>query len=232
MSRSACRRVVLASSFTVYDWGAATDVLTEATSLTSDLEGRGGYTRAKIWQERVTRRMADEHGFDLSVVRPGILWGRDDPYPSGISVPVGRLHLLFGIGTSLPLCYVENCADCFAAVTESEAAVGRTFNVVDDAPVPTRRFVAEHLRRTGTAGVPVSVPYGLGLMTVHLASLVSRLAFEGRGRMPSVLIPARYVARFKPLRFSTAQLAEVLGWRPPYDFRTALERTYGHAAGA
>jgi len=182
-----------------------------------------------VWQERVTRRLADEHSFALTVMRPGILWGPPDPRPAGLSLSIGRTHLVFGHDT-LPLTFLYNCADAFVCVTESDGAAGSTFNVVDPTPVETTWFVNEHLRRTGTPGSIVTVPYGLGLFAVRVAAALNRVMFEGRGRLPSVLVPARYVARFRPLRFSSVALEERTGWRPPYSFASALEMTYDHAA--
>lgn len=229
MARSDCRRVVLASSTTVYDWSAPQNIITETSPLTTDLDGRGGYTRAKVWQERVARRLAEEHSFALTVMRPGILWGPLDPCPTGLSLSLGRTHLVFGHG-ALPLTFLYNCADAFVAVTESDATAGSTFNVVDPTPAETAWFVNEHLRRTGTPGSTVTVPWGLGLSAVRVAGALNRVMFESRGRLPSVLVPARYLARFRPLRFSSAALEEQIGWRPPYDLGTALEMTYDHAA--
>jgi UDP-glucose 4-epimerase len=44
-------------------------------------------------------------------------------------------------------------------------------------------------------------------------------------RLPSALVPARFEARFKPLRFPETELRQTLGWTPPVDFQTALRRT-------
>jgi UDP-glucose 4-epimerase len=229
MARSRCRRVVMASSVTVYDWDAAAGPVAESAPIASDLEARGGYTRAKVWQERVLRRMAAEHGLMGTVLRPGILWGPGEPCPEGITLRAGGVELVFGLGARLPLTFVENCADCFAAVLTSEAAVGRTFNVVDPVSIPTGRFVRDHRRRTGTPGRVITVPYRAGLTAVHAVDVFNRALFAGKGRVPSAFVPARFVARFRPLRFSAAQLRDVVGWVPPYDLPTALERTYGPA---
>ena len=103
MAGSATRRLVLASSFSVYGWSTIRGTLTEESPLESDLYHRDGYAIAKTWQERVTRRMSQEHNWDLTVLRPGFIWGRDHGYLAGLGQKLGRWHLVFGPSTRLPL---------------------------------------------------------------------------------------------------------------------------------
>ena len=227
MASTTTRRLVLASSFTVYDWNAASQRLTETSPMTTELEQRGGYTAAKVWQERVSRRMSAEHDFDLTVLRPGVIWGPGGESPPGITQQMGRVHLVFGRSARLPLTYVENCAECFVHVTESPESVGETFNVVDDAGTPTAQFLRERLRRSGVGGMVVVVPYTLAEAAVRVVSRTSEAVFGRPGHLPSIFVPARFVARFKPLAYSNDRLRDIVGWEPTYSFAEALDRTYG-----
>jgi UDP-glucose 4-epimerase len=82
MAGSTCRRLVLCSSFAVYDYSSTRRILDESSPLhqVPDVYTRDGYTIAKWWQERVTRRFAEKHGWDLTILRPGFIWGRDHGY--------------------------------------------------------------------------------------------------------------------------------------------------------
>jgi nucleoside-diphosphate-sugar epimerase len=227
MARSATRRLVLASSFSVYDWSAVRGTLTEESPLESDfLYRRDGYAIAKTWQERITRRMSREHGWDLTVLRPGFIWGRDHEYLAGIGQKVGQWHLVFGPSTRLPLTHVENCADCFAEAVENPRAVGETFNVVDGHDLSSWRYLGEYLRHGEARARRIPVPYAAALSAALLAEWVNRWFCEGRARLPGLMTPCRFRARFKPLSFSTRKLREVLGWHPPLDLAECLRRTY------
>ena len=72
----------MCSSFSVYNYSATRRTLDEDSPLheVQDVYTRDGYTIAKWWQERVTRRYAETHGWDLTVLRPGFIWGRDHGY--------------------------------------------------------------------------------------------------------------------------------------------------------
>jgi hypothetical protein len=60
-----------------------------------------------------------------------------------------------------------------------------------------------------------------------LAHATARGLFEHGGRLPSVLDPPQFEARFKPIQWSSERLQCELGWRPPLTFEEAVRRTYG-----
>jgi UDP-glucose 4-epimerase len=232
MARSQTRRIVLASSFSVYDWRAARGTLDETTPVATapGLYERDGYAVAKAWQERVARREADRHGWALTVLRPGFIWGTGQADLACFGQRLGPFHLVFGPSSRAPLTHVENCAACFALACEHPRAVGETFNVVDGDEVRVWGQLGEHLRRSGSKGLRVPVPYLVGMSGARLARAVSKLVFRGKGKLPGLLVPCRFEARFKPLRFSNRKAREFLGWEPALSYEECLRRTYQPAA--
>lgn len=227
MARSPVKRLVLASSFVVYDWGKARGTLDEDSPLATDIYRRGGYDIAKHWQEVMVSRAAKDGGWQVTVLRPGFIWGVGRAAIAGMGRVLGSWYLLIGPWTRLPLTHVDNCADCFVTAVENPATIGHVFNVIDDDAVRVWRYAREHARGTARAGKPVPIPYLVGLGLAQLAALTSRLLFGKKGRLPSLLTPHRFVAQFKPLRFSNRKLREVMGWSPPVTFEECLARTYG-----
>ena len=141
MARSRARRLVLAGSLSVYDWGQARDVLDEQTPLETRPHERDAYAIAKIEQEELVRQYSVTHGFDLTVLRPGFIWAAQ---PGSATIALGQdfgpLRVVIGPERRLPLVHVENCAEAFALAIEDERAVGETFNVVDPEVVTARWF--------------------------------------------------------------------------------------------
>jgi nucleoside-diphosphate-sugar epimerase len=227
MARSATRKLVLASSFSVYGWSQVVGNLTEESPLEANLYQRDGYAIAKTWQERVVRRMSREHNWDLTILRPGFIWGRDHEYLACLGQKLGSWHLVFGPSTRLPLTYVENCADCFAQAVENPRAAGETFNVIDGHDVGTWHYLGEFIRRTGVRAHRIPVPYAMAVTGARLADWINRRIFQGKLKLPGLLIPCRFQARFKPVQFSTRKLRDRLGWHPPYDFLQCLQHCYG-----
>jgi UDP-glucose 4-epimerase len=226
MSKSSTRRLILVSSLVVYDWTHAKGVLDENTPLLKKPYGMGAYTIAKAWQERVVSKYAAAYSWDLTILRPGFIWGPEHARIAGMGRHVGRFYVMFGPLTRLPLTHVLNCADCIVKILDSPNVAGETFNVVDNDDIRVWRYVREYVKRADPSGVLIPLPYAFGLGLARLASLTSRLLFGERGRLPSLLTSSRFEAQFKPIRFSNKKLRQKVNWKPPLHFDDCLRATY------
>lgn len=226
MAHSACRRLVLCSSFSVYDFSSVDRTLDEGSALhrAPDIYSRDGYTIAKWWQERVTRRFAETQGWDLTVLRPGFIWGRDHGELAALGPQFGRHYLVIGPLTCLPLTHVENCADVFALAATDPRARGQTLNVVDGPGERIWSYLSDYMRGTGQSGWRLPVPYWLAIGAVRLAFAT---IFRRATKVPTIFIPRRFESRLKPLHFENRKLRETLGWVPPLDHERCLAHTYG-----
>ncbi|WP_315797554.1 NAD(P)-dependent oxidoreductase [Bradyrhizobium sp. SZCCHNRI3043] len=226
MAGSACRRLVLCSSFSVYDYTATRDILDESAPLqqTPDVYTRGGYTVAKWWQERVTRRYVEKHGWDLTVLRPGFIWGRGHGYLAALGQQIGRHHVVIGPLTRIPMTHVENCADVFALAAADPRAIGQTLNVVDGPGERVWTYLSDYMRGTGERGLRLPIPHWLASSIVRLAFAT---VFRRATKVPAILTPKKFNAMLKPLRFDNRKLRDTLGWTPPLDYEQCLARTYG-----
>lgn len=225
MAASACQRLVLCSSFSVYDYSGIGRTLDEDSPLhqASDVYTRDGYTISKWWQERVTRRFAEKHGWHLTVLRPGFIWGRDHAYLAALGQQFGRHHLVIGPLTRMPMTHVENCADVFALAAADARARGQTLNVIDGPGERIWTYLSDYMRASGKPGWRLPVPYWLAIWMVRLAFAT---VFRRATKVPSILIPRRLELRLKPLRFENRRLRETLGWTPSLDYQQSLVRTY------
>ena len=229
LSRSRTKQLVLASSFSVYDYSATRGPLDEQAPVERrpGLYERDSYSVAKHWQERIARRYSREHDWDLRILRPGFIWGRDQEWISGMGEKFGPVRaVVAGLGRP-PLTHVANCADCFVTVTEHRNAAGETFNVVDGHGVRTWRYVKDYRRLKAQADRSIHVPYWIGLSVAYVAKGLSRMLLGSGARLPGLLIPRRFRARFKPIRCSPQKLERMLGWRPPLNYAQCLMQTYG-----
>ena len=190
MAASTCRRLVLCSTFSVYDFSSVRGVLDEDSPLhhVAEVYARDGYTISKWWQERLTRSFAEKHGWDLTVLRPGFIWGRDHSYLAALGQQIGRHHLVIGPLTRMPMTHVENCADVFALAAIDPRARGQTLNVVDGPGERIWPYLADYMHGSGQSGWRVPVPYWLAISLVRLAYAT---VFRRATKVPSILIPRR-----------------------------------------
>ena len=228
MEEAGTTRLVLASTFSVYDWSAVEDRLDESSPLLREgMYERDGYAVAKSWQEGILRQAARRNDWDLRVLRPGFIWGDGNSDLAGVGQRFGPFEFVFGLPErGMPLTHVDNCADCFATVALDERAAGQTFNVVDDEGTSAWRYCGDWLRGTGRRAWRIPVPYAIAYGVTRVAQAISRAIFEYGGKLPSILVPCRFEARFKPVRFSNRKLAERVDWTPPHDYAACLDRTF------
>lgn len=206
------RRLVLVSSFSVYDWRAVRGELDESSPVLSDPWTGGGYAAAKIWQERLARRRAASSGIELSIVRPGYVWSADGPLPACFGFRFGRAFLVLGPLRSPPLTQVENCADAIAAAVAAPVAA-EVVNVTDGVPVSAWGWIGEQQRSTG--GFRILLPSLVARAMVATIDATSRLFFGPMRKLPSFCDPLRFAARFGPVRCGREVLQRSLGWSPP-----------------
>lgn len=228
MTDAGVGRLVAISSFSVYDylgrWSRSR--LDEGSPLERDPESRDDYARTKLLQERITREHAQQQGWKLTVLRPGVIYGPDNLWNARLGLKAGeKLWLAIGGGARLPLTYVDNCADAIVACCESDAAVGQTFNVVDDDPPTQRTYLRELAKRTQPRPRVVSLPWSLWRIAARGAWLTNRWFLGGNAKVPGLFVPARLHARFKPLRYTNRKLRDTLGWKPLYTLTQALDRS-------
>jgi len=227
MSTARVKRLVLCSSFSVYDWLAARGTVDETLPLAPHVYECGFYAAGKLWQERLARRRAEVEGWQLTVLRPGFIWGPGNPCPpSSTGRSLGRLHLVFGPRRCPPFIYVENCAEAFRAALENPEAIGATVNVVDDLPISAWRFLGAALHSGELRGVRVPVPLVFLSPLVALAHRAGQAVLGPRARLPSFMVPVGYAQGYRSLRYDTRKLQALLGQRALISFEEATRRTF------
>lgn len=217
-------KVVLVSSFGVYGPAALPPgaVVDEGTPLEAHPERRDVYSHAKLRQEVLFREYQERIGFPLVVLRPGVIYG---PGGSRMSTRVGLdlagLFLHLGGDNLLPLTYVDNCADAVAVAGQSDAAVGETYNVVDDDLVTARQYLARYRREVKPLRV-LRIPFPLLRAGTWCFDAYSRWS---KGQLPAVFTPYKTLSAWKPTRFTNAKL-KALGWTPAVPTKDGLRRSF------
>jgi UDP-glucose 4-epimerase len=191
MGQSGVKRLVLISSFFCYDTTASHQTLSEnSPTAESSMYKRGGYAMAKMWQERLVRRAAQAHGWALTIVRPGFIWGpgrRDQPC---IGPKVGKAHVIFGPMRRVALTFVENTADAIVTVLGNARSAGHVYNIVDDDEHTAWHY--EGLCVTASDGWRLPLPYHLVKFGVTMMDWLSRMLFRGQGWLPSIFTPVKF----------------------------------------
>lgn len=221
MARTTTRRVVLASSFSVYDWSKLGWSVSEddETLDQSTMQAQDGYAQAKSLQERLTRDFARQHNWTLTVLRPAVIWGRGVWGEFLIGKRLGVVQTVVAPSAPIRLVYVENAADAFVRAANRTSGGELILNLIDDPQITTWQYAGIVQRQLGYVRVPL--PYGLGLFGAKLASVL----LGNSHQLPYFLQPRQFEALHKPVICSNRRLREALGWTPRFTFNEALART-------
>jgi len=216
-------RVVLVSSFGVMGVPELprSAMVDESTPMERHPELRDVYSHSKLRQEQLFWEYREKYGFDLVVLRPGVIYGPGGGHFSnrvGLSLFGRFLHL--GGSNLLPLTYVDNCAEAIVVAALS-GANGQVYNVVDDDLVTSRQYLA--LYRSKVKPVrSIPVPY---FALMWGSQMVERYSQRSKGQLPAIFTPYKTRAMWGGNQFSNAKLKSI-GWRPLISTREGLERAF------
>jgi nucleoside-diphosphate-sugar epimerase len=217
-------RIVLVSSFGVYGVAGLSRgaPLNEETPLEHHPEWRDAYAHTKLRQEQLFRATQQRSGFELVILRPGVIYGPGGGHFSDrVGLKIGGWRFDLGGSNLLPLTYVENCAEAVVIAGTHKHSAGKVYNVHDD-DLPT---CGEYLRAykkhvTKTHSIPV--PY-FGMEA--LSHLFARYHRHSKGQLPAILTPYKVASLWRGNSFDNSKLRS-LGWKQLVPTAEALERSF------
>src|SRR5687768_2744474 len=227
MTEAGVRRIVAISSMAVYDYlhMKSGTVVDEDSPLDVECVDRDEYAQTKLVQENLVRDHAAKHGWDFTILRPGVIYGKDNLWTARLGQQGRRVWVRIGARAQVPLTYVENCAEAVLLSAEKDEARGQTLHVIDDDPPTQRQYCAMLRKRTRPRPVVVPVAWFIMRAVAGVAGVTNGLIFRGRAKIPGLFIRARLHARSKPLKYPNSRIKKVLGWEPRYALTEALDRS-------
>jgi nucleoside-diphosphate-sugar epimerase len=222
-------RVVLVSSFGVYGVvplgrGARVD---ETTPLEDHPELRDPYSHSKLRQEQLFRDYQQKDGFELVVLRPGVIYGPGGgAFSSRVGLQIGPVFFHLGGSNLLPLSFVVNCAEAIVLAAIHPDSAGQVYNVHDDDLPTASRYLREYKRNVKRMR-SIRLPY---FATRMLARFLEGYHRRSQGQLPGILTRYKVAAAWGGNRFSNAKL-HALGWHPLIATPDAMAQTFESMRG-
>jgi nucleoside-diphosphate-sugar epimerase len=222
LERGQPKRFVNISSFAVYsnrkmERGALLDEncpLEEAPQARYDAYGFG-----KSKQEEVVREYGKTQNLPYVILRPGAVFGRDNPALSGrVGINTFGFFIHLGGSNRLPLTFVDNCAEAIVLAGLKPGVNGDVFNIVDD-ELPTSRQFLQAYRQKVKPFFSLRVPYPFAYA---FSLLWEKYSQWSQGQLPPVFNRRRCAAEWKGNRYTNQKLQEKLGWKPRVNMSDAM----------
>jgi nucleoside-diphosphate-sugar epimerase len=201
-------------------------VLDESCEIETNLEERyDAYVYAKLKQDELVAEYRQKYGLPCVTVRPSIVFGPGKKaIPGAVGIDTFGFFMHLGGGNTLPLSYVDNCADAIVLAGLVKGVEGEVFNVVDD-DLPTSRYFLRRYKRETRNFRSITVPYSLFYLFCFLWERYSR---SSQGQLPPVFNRRFCAFMWKRQRFSNQKLKGKLGWKPEVPMTEALQRYYDY----
>lgn len=220
------RRFVNISSFTVYAGTRrpAGRVLDESSPIEDRPELRGeAYCFAKVKQDELVVEYGERFGIPYVIVRPGYVYGPGNEGLTG-RVGIGTFGIFLHLGgpNTLPLTYVDNCAEAIVLSGLTPGVDGEAFNVVDDDLPSSRQFLRlykRNVRSFRSIYLPHAVSY-------QLCRFWEDYSNWSEGQLPPVFNRRNWHAYWGSTCYSNEKLKTRLGWMPNVPTAEGLRRHF------
>jgi nucleoside-diphosphate-sugar epimerase len=216
------KRFVNVSSFAVYSTLGLKrgDPLDESCPLEDTPQERfDAYGFGKLKQEELIKEYGRKYKLPYVIVRPGYVFGPGKRELSG-RVGVGTFGFFIQVNGShsLPLTFVDNCAEAIVLAGLKANVDGEIFNVVDDELLTGRQFLNAYKEKVKSFR-SIRIPYFAGY---GLCSLWEKYSKWSKHQLPPAFNRRRCDAEWKGNRYSNRKLRERLGWRPRVPMQQAM----------
>jgi len=222
LQQQCLRRFVSISSFSVYTniQKPRRRLLDESCPIEQHPELRGeAYCFAKVKQDQIVTEYGKRAGIPYIILRPGAVFG---PGKQGITGRVGTdtfgLFLHIGGSNTIPLTYVDNCAEAIALAGLRKGVDGEEFNVVDD-DLPSSRRLLRLYKRNVKRFKSIYVPH---FLSYALCYLWERYSMWSEEQLPPAFNRRRWHAYWKKTRYSNEKLKTRVGWTPRVTMKEGL----------
>jgi nucleoside-diphosphate-sugar epimerase len=220
------QRFVNVSSFAVYSNSGKrpSRLLDESSPVESRPALRGeAYTFAKVRQDEMVMEYGQKYGLPYVIVRPGAVYGAgNESITSRVGIGTFGIFLHLGGSNTIPLTFVDNCADAIVLAGVVKGVDGEIFNVVDDDLPSSRQFLRLYKRRVRSFRslyLPHAVSYAL-------CALWEKYSDWSEGQLPPAYNRRIWNSSWRSTRYSNDKAKRFLGWRPGVSTADGLERYF------
>lgn len=184
------------------------------------VERAEAYTYGKAKQDELVLEYAQKYHLPYVIVRPSVVFG---PGKARITDRIGTdtfgIFLHLGLGNTIPMTYVENCAEAIVLAGFREGIDGQVFNITDDNLLTSRQFLRKYKRQVkNIRSIPV-----LYWLWYSFNAVWEKYSKWSEGQLPPVFNRRTCEVYWKRVKYSNKKAKELLGWQPKVPMNDALD---------
>ncbi len=210
MRKLKVKRLILASSIAVYDWGKLNGVLNEESPLLdkSD-EGQSPYALAKIQQECVARDLCLSSGVGLTIFRLGAVFTSDRIETADLGPSVAGVQVVIAPLRKLRLVALQDVALSFVEACSNRVSNNLTINLVDEVQPSAWDFAKKVQGRKSSVKVVIPLPYVMLKAAAYpIYWMLKMLGIESK--LPTLFLPKQIIGRFTSCRCDSSVWQKIL----------------------
>jgi nucleoside-diphosphate-sugar epimerase len=215
-------RVILMSSINVY----GSNSIAHGTEETLLCRSGEVHADVKIEGEELARQYADQHGLEITILRPGLIYGPGEFHHLprlADAIRRGKFVFLGSRKNIVPLVYISDMIQAMLLAAETPQATGRAYSITDGSR-STIGDLVDHLARLMNCPRPMRVlPYSLAWFVCTLFDQLKRA-----GPINRTTLRFLGTSRF----FDIQRAREELGYQPRVGLREGLEAAVDSVAQA
>ena len=224
MEQARVQRLVHISTFSIYNYRALSEggELNEESPLEAHPEDLDDYTKTKLVQERLIETFGSTGGLVTSI-RPGAIYGPDKMWSGGMTLKLSsKLWLSVGPHANQKLTFVDNCADAIVLAAETDAAIGKHINIVDNESPNQRQYTKAMVAAGYAMPLSIPIPYKLAHFGARILNVVNQRRYQGRAKIPWYGVPAKLDQKCKHLTTPNTQAKQLLAWSPKFSLAEGI----------
>ena len=174
----------------------------------SEIEPHNVYAKSKLDAENGLKKIAEETGLEVVIVRPTLVYGPNAPGNFGLLTKlVAKLPLLpFGlVSNKRSFIAVQNLTDLLLTCAKHHDAAGHTFLASDGESISTKQFTNAIAKGLNQSIYQLPVPASIMRFGAKLV---------GKKSMAEQLLDN--------LEVDSSNAFDVMGWKPPYTMEQAM----------
>ena len=192
---------------------------------TKFIERNEAYTYGKSKQDEIVLEYAQKYRLPYVIVRPGVVFGPGKlKITDRIVSNTFGIYLHLGLGNTIPLTYVDNCAEAIVLAGLRKNIEGQVFNIIDDDLPTSRQFLRQYKKQVRNI-TSIPLPYWLWY---SFNALWEKYSKWSEGQLPPVFNRATCAIYWKGNTYSNKKAKELLAWQPKVDMKESLNRFFAY----